>query len=385
MQDQDKGVKDYQGDGDLVFPWALNRGPCAVLPMLLEYDLLVVGAGPAGCATALEAAKAGLCVLVAERKSTVGVPVRCAEYVPAPLVGELGLGRGFVVQPVKGMRTILPDGEVKETLAPGFTVRRDLLDQSMAHAAQDCGATFQLATRVVSKEGRTVKLQGRGGREMPLKAKVVVGADGPHTRVGRWVDSVNRDLIPAIQVRLPLRQPLDFTEVYFDQAFFGGYGWLFPKGEEANVGVGMRLANPRGRSLVGVLKGFIERLSREGKVAPRPLEWFAGWIPVGPPRRVTFENTMLVGDAAGHTHPITGAGVFQAIAGGRMAGRWAAEAVKKRNMDLLSQYEAEWRDLLEETLERGYRRRMELEKEWHRLPEIIKGCWVAFREYYART
>jgi digeranylgeranylglycerophospholipid reductase len=362
--------------------WAVSL---ARFPMLLEYDLLVVGAGPAGCATALEAAKAGLCVLVAERKSTVGVPVRCAEYVPANLVGELGLGRGFVVQPVKGMKTILPGGEVKKTLSPGFTVRRELLDQAMADAAQDCGATFQLATRVVSREGQTVKLQGRGGREMPLKAKVVVGADGPHTLVGRWVGSVNRDLIPAIQVRLPLRQPLDFTEVYFDEAFFGGYGWLFPKGEEANVGIGMRSPNPQRLSLVGALKGFIERLCREGKVVPRVLGWFAGWIPVGPPRRVTFGNTILVGDAAGHTHPITGAGVFQAVTAGRMAGKWAAEAVKAKDMGVLSQYEAEWRDLLEETLERGYMRRLELEKEWDRLPEIIKGCWVAFREYYART
>jgi digeranylgeranylglycerophospholipid reductase len=355
------------------------------LPMLLEYDLLVVGAGPAGCAAAFEAAKADLCVLVVERKSTVGVPVRCAEYVPAPLIGELGLGRTFVVQSVKGMKTILPDGEVKETLSPGFTVRRDLLDQTMASAAREAGTTFQLATRVVSRHGETVRLRQRGGQEMVVKAKVVVGADGPHTLVGRWVGSVNRDLIPAVQVRLPLPHSLDFTEVYFDPAFYGGYGWLFPRGEEANVGIGMRLANPRGPSLVRVLKGFIERLCREGKVASRPLGWFAGWIPVGPPRRATFGDTMLVGDAAGHTHPITGAGMFQAVTGGRMAGKWAAEAVKTGDMGALSQYEAEWRDLLEETLERGYRRRLELERDWHMLPKIIKGCWVAFREYYAKS
>jgi hypothetical protein len=146
---------------------------------------------------------------------------------------------------------------------------------------------------------------------MDVKAKVVVGADGPHTLVGRWVGSTNRDLIPAVQVRLPLRHPLDYTEVYFDQAFFGGYGWLFPRGKEANVGIGMRSPNPGGPPLVEVLRGFIERLSREGKVVPRPLGWFAGWIPVGPPRRVTFENTMLVGDAAGHTHPITGPECFR--------------------------------------------------------------------------
>jgi flavin-dependent dehydrogenase len=147
----------------------------------------------------------------------------------------------------------------------------------------------------------------------------------------------------------------------------------------------MRSPNSERPPLVDALKGFIERLSREDKVVPKPLGWFAGWIPVGPPRRVTFGNTMLVGDAAGHTHPITGAGVFQAVTGGRMAGKWASEAVKTGDMGVLSEYEAEWRDLLQETLERGYMRRRQLEGDWDRLPQIIRQCWVAFREYYARS
>ena len=86
---------------------------------IYEADILVVGAGPAGSSAALAACGRGLRVLLVERRTVVGRPVQCAEYIPAPLMKETAIGRNFVVQPVKGMTTILPDGEIKETRAPG--------------------------------------------------------------------------------------------------------------------------------------------------------------------------------------------------------------------------------------------------------------------------
>jgi len=84
--------------------------------------ILVVGAGPAGTCAAARAAREGLKVIVVERRAIVGVPIRCAEYIPAPLMGELDVDRQFVVQSVRGMRTMLPGGEVRETRAPGFMI-----------------------------------------------------------------------------------------------------------------------------------------------------------------------------------------------------------------------------------------------------------------------
>ena len=97
----------------------------------MECDILVVGAGPAGSSAALAAAREGARVLMVERKAKAGVPVRCAEYMPAPLLGKIGPEREFIVQAVRGMRTFLPNGEVKEMVAPGFTIRRDLFDQTL--------------------------------------------------------------------------------------------------------------------------------------------------------------------------------------------------------------------------------------------------------------
>lgn len=346
-------------------------------------DLLVVGAGPAGASAALEAAKAGMKVLVVERRPVVGVPVRCAEYIPAPLLGEVDLGNAYVVQSTRGMKTILPNGEVHETRAPGYAIKRDLFDQTLARAAEEAGARLLLSTRALYRDGGEVVLKGKEEGASRVQAGVIIGADGPHSAVGRWMGNANRNLIPAVQVRVPLPRPMESTEVYFDKAFYGGYAWVFPRGDEANVGLGMKVRRGRNESLGKALKGFLSRLVQEGKVASTPTGLTAGWIPSEPLKKIVDRNMLLAGDAAGQTHPITGAGVFQAVAAGKMAGRCAASAVGGARLNRLSAYEEEWGDLFGESMDRAFRRRLLLEREWDRLEEVVKRCWVSFREYYA--
>ena len=345
-------------------------------------DIIVVGAGPAGSSAALTAARHGMRVILVERCPVIGVPVRCAEYIPALLMGKIDAGRSFVVQSLRGMRTILPDGTRKEIRAPGLTIRRDLFDRALAEAAVQAGVQLLLSTRAVSGDGNVIRLKGPAGTSMTIAAKVVIGADGPHTTVGRWIGSENRHLIPAVQTCVPLLQPMDVTEVYFHPEIFGGYGWLFPKGNVANVGLGMKRSGSKPLPLKTAIKDFIGRLARLGKIKHEFSGYTAGWIPANRPRKVVKGNVLLVGDAAGHTHPITGAGVFSAVVCGRMAGKWASRAVERNNLTLLDSYEAEWRDLLEETLDRAYSRRQLLEANWAQLDEIISRCWIAFKGYY---
>jgi digeranylgeranylglycerophospholipid reductase len=345
-------------------------------------DLLVVGAGPAGSSAAREAAGKGLTVWVAERRETIGVPVRCAEFIPAPLPGKIGLGRAYAVQPVLGMNTYLPNGEVSLLRAPGFIIRRDLFDQTLAKGAEDAGAKILLSTRVVGKEGGGVILKRADGTRVRVDAKVIVGADGPHSTVGRWMGKMNRHMIPAVQVRVSLTEPMEFTEVYFDKSFYGGYGWLFPRGGEANVGLGRKAREGRCEPMGRLLRDLLSRLEREGKILGKSKGWTAGWIPAEPLRNLVRENILLVGDAAGQTHPITGAGIFEAVTGGRMAGKWAAAALEGGGPKRLLHYEEEWRDLFGESMDRAFHRRLLLERQWDRLQEIISSCWVAFRGYY---
>ncbi|MCF8143517.1 MAG: NAD(P)/FAD-dependent oxidoreductase [Deltaproteobacteria bacterium] len=348
-----------------------------------HYDILVVGAGPAGSAAALTAAGLGAKVLVAERRDVIGVPVRCAEYIPRALLGELPFrDRAFVVQPVKAMRTVLPDGDVKETRAPGLIIRRDLLDQRLAECARKHGAEIRTGVRAVSNEDGEVVLKRCNGGIMRTRPGVIIGADGPHSMVGRWMGLGGGRVIPGIQVRVPLIGPMAHTDVYFHPKIFGAYGWLFPRGEEANVGIALAGGDFSTGALGNTLNGFVGRLVHDGRIRALPRKSMFGWIPTAPLDRVVKGNMMLAGDAAGHAHPITGAGIANAILAGRLAGKWAVEALGRGDLSALQGYAGELREELGEILKHGNDRRRLLERDWDRLSEILPYCWVAFREYF---
>jgi flavin-dependent dehydrogenase len=178
---------------------------------------------------------------------------------------------------------------------------------------------------------------------------------------------------------------IETTEVHFIDEIHAGYGWVFPRGNEANVGLGMKPL-PGGPSLSEDLSRFTAGLVERGIITPGFRSRTAGWIPAGPLRRFASGNVYLAGDAAGHTHPITGAGVAQAVIGGRMAGKHAARAVRSGNPAAGAEsYQEEWRDMFGESHDKAWHRRLLLESRWQDLEEVIRSCWVAFREYHAGT
>ncbi len=353
----------------------------------LSCDVLVVGAGPAGSAAAQAAALGGADVLLVERRARVGAPVQCAEYIPKPLVGVVKLGKDYIAQPVQGMKTFITGGEPKVTMTPGFVIHRDRFDQAMADAARDAGARIMLRTSVTRRHrDGTVGLRRSDGRELRVLPRIILGADGPRSTVGKWMGAVNTNLLPGVQFTLPLHEPCEFTEIYFEPFIHAGYGWLFPKGGVANVGLGLKRVpgTPGGEreALHELLWRFVRPFVEKGRVGGTPLSRAAGWIPAEKVRRSVYGNVALVGDAAGHTHPITGAGIFAAVTCGEMAGRWGARAALEANPMLLSLYESEWRELFEDPLDRAMQRRRYMEAHWEDFEHIIPNCWVAYREYY---
>ena len=349
---------------------------------MTEYtcDIIVIGAGPAGASAAQKAAGAGVKVLLIDRKEVIGKPVRCAEFIPRQLLGELDCGKEFVVQPVKSMKSILPLGDIVETPSPGLIINRDIFDQTLAEKAGEAGAEIWTGARALTVDGRSVRVV-KDGEQISIKAGIIIGADGPQTRVGKWIGASNTNFIPAIQARVVLSEPTECTEVYFNKRFFGGYAWVFPKGNLANVGLGAKYQGNL-NNIRKNLEYFLQNLKEQGRITGEILTYTAGWIPAKSPGKIVKDGIMLVGDAAGQTHPITGAGVAQAVVCGKMAGEWAAEAIKRGDIRLLAEYEDEWMDLYGESQERAFRRRELMENNWNDLDKIIRKCWVAFEEYY---
>jgi len=350
-----------------------------------SWDIVVVGAGPGGSSAARAAAGEGMRVLVLERKKRIGYPVRCAEYIPGQLLGLVDADRNFVVQAVEGMKTFFSWRLIDESSFPGFVIDRCRFDAALASKACEAGAEIRTGVSVTGFRDGELFIRSSSGEPRTVGARVIIGADGPHSRIGRQVGLGNTGLIPGIQIRADLTAPLKTTEVHFLDDIHAGYGWVFPRGAQANVGLGMKpLAG--GLSLADALKAFVARLVERGLISPGFRSRTAGWIPAEPLRKFASGNVYLVGDAAGHTHPITGAGIAQAVLGGRMAGKHAARAVQTGDPASGAEaYQEEWHDMFGESHEKAWNRRLLLENRWEELGNVIRSCWVTFREYHAGT
>ena len=350
------------------------------------YDVLVVGLGPAGSSAAAAAARAGARVLGIERRRQVGVPVQCAEFAPMPLGAETSALRKAHRQNIEEMATFIEGASPDRNRGfRGAMIDRAAFDQALCEDARAAGAELRLGSALESLDGAGIARLQDGDR---VCAAAIVGADGPRSKVGATVGAVNRDLLETRQFTAPLTRASASTDIFLKAEIRGGYGWLFPKGEIANVGLGVEMgARARMKPLLEALRGT---LVAEGRIGDETLSWTGGAIPVGgalkPTARLGRTAVLLAGDAAGLVNPVTGAGIPAAVISGDLAGvaaaRFAAGAI-----NALGDYEDEIEDRFGVSLRRALRRRQEMKDAFQRTQppasaEWRRG-WIAFPEYWA--
>ena len=352
--------------------------------MLEGYDIVIIGAGPAGSSAAQAAAQRGARVLLIDRKQRIGVPVQCAELVPQLISRHVDFSSNCIIQTIEQMVTHLPDGFSYEMRGPGYMLDRSLFDKELAARAILSGARILTETKAVALSSDGIVLE-RGLKQETIHSKVVIGADGVHSSVARFLGLAPLKTIVALQYEVVLNESQNHVDIFFHSDYEGGYAWFFPKGRTANVGIGLI---PSKTSLLPTLMDhFLNDLMDLKRISGIDiLGKTGGSIPCEIPRRTVFENTLLVGDAAGHAHPITGAGIFNAVMGGEIAGRVAAEAVAKGDPRYLENYEIEWREIFGKTLSYGAFKRGFLEENWNKdavsFEDLIRKTWVGFEEYY---
>ena len=323
----------------------------------LVYDIVVVGAGPAGGVAARHSAKGGARVLIVEEHNEVGVPVNCAEGASEDTLRDAGVRPKppIISQRIEGVRVHAPNMKYVEISGAGYTgyiLNRDVFDRELVYMALDSGADMMLGARVVDLifENGVVKgvVVRRRGRLLKIRANVVIGADGFSSIVRRRA-GLGRitDLCSCIQYRLANVELDDphMIDVYLGtEVAPGGYAWVFPKSDDvANVGLGVRRIHKA--PAIEYLKRFIKRDPRFRKA--KPILVNGGPVPVcGPLERLVGDGVMLAGDAAAQVVPCTGAGIHSSVDAGRMAGEVAAEAVRVGDFsrDFLSNYEKVWRE-----------------------------------------
>ena len=349
-------------------------------------DVLVVGLGPAGAAAAGAAARGGLTVFAIDKKQVVGEPVQCAEFVPRPMLRYCQFP-GVLQQSIETMRTTLPSGAADVSAFPGLMIDRSAFDRALAEVAQHAGAVLGLHTQLVTlNPGAGEAGVMHAGKMTTVRYRLLVAADGPRSSVARLL---GLPVLPSVQTRqytVPLQKPYSATDIWLSDEFAGGYGWMFPKGRVAHVGVGTD------RRYQANLKQPLERLHQqlvaEGRVGQAVLMRTGGDIPVGGLRSSLIEDAVLfVGDAAGLTHPVTGAGISAAVISGLRAGEAAVEALAQGRSDALVSFEEDVRDQFEDTLLRAVASRRRLDRSWHTAEAAVDGVmrrgWIAFPEYFS--
>ena len=353
-------------------------------PMNEIYDVAIVGAGPAGSSAANAAAQRGAKVLLIDRRQRIGVPVQCAEFVPQGISRHASFSSKSILQTIETMVTHLPGGTSYEMKGPGYMIDRSLFDKEWVASAILSGARISTETRAVglSSDGLVVQ---QGAKQEIVKSRVMIGADGVHSSVARWIGLPKLKTIVALQYEVVNPHPKNHVDIFFHFDYEGGYAWFFPKGRTANVGVG--ILPKRISDLPTLMNNFLNHLvGSERLPSVHIVGKTGGSIPCETPRQTVFNNTLLVGDAAGHAHPITGAGILNAVIGGEIAGRIAAEAVARGDLRYLENYEIEWRETFGKSLSYGASKRYFLEEHWNSpgvdFEGLIRKTWIGFKEYY---
>ncbi|MHB8102536.1 MAG: digeranylgeranylglycerophospholipid reductase [Methanosarcina sp.] len=346
-----------------------------------SYDVLVIGAGPAGSIAAKTAAEKGLDVLLIEKRQEIGDPVRCAEGVSKQyLKKHVEIDKKWICADLKGSRIYSPDGtkiEMAEEIAGGevgYVLERKIFDRALAENAAKAGAEVRVKTRATGliieddfiKGARLMHL----GKEYDVHAKIVIGADGVESKVGRWA-GIDTSLKPAdietcvqyLVAGIDINQ--EYCEFYIGNEIApGGYVWIFPKGEgKANVGIGI-LGSKMGKFKprpIDYLNTFLEKKFPNARI----VEMIFGGVPVsGSIEKTSANGLMLIGDAARQSDPVTGGGILNAMDAGKMAGEAAFAAISAGDVSLEKLedvYEKRWRATTGHALD---------------LSLIVKNCFI---------
>ncbi|MCY3835283.1 MAG: NAD(P)/FAD-dependent oxidoreductase [Anaerolineaceae bacterium] len=327
------------------------------------YDVIVVGAGPAGAIAARKAAESGMDTLLIEKRLEIGTPVRCGESFELHTASQYledipnqpwvnTITRYFSIHNTKGDCVVVPP------ISPSIICDRKIFDREVAYTAANAGVQVLVNARAESllqdQDGAVVGLKiNCMGSPLDVYSKVVIAADGTESQLARWAGLKS---IPALSDLYVGTQFLvsglsgqirtDTSHYYVGEAIApGGYVWVFPKSADtANIGIVISGDRAEGTSAQGHLEGFLQEVFPRARSV---LGQVTGGIPVtGGLKRLVTDGLMVVGDAAHQADPLTAGGIVLGMVAGDYAGTAAAQCIREGDVraQSLSRYEKRWRE-----------------------------------------
>ena len=356
-----------------------------------EYDLIVVGAGPAGSSAAYAAAKNGIKVALLEKEENVAQTVRTSGVTWIDYAKEFGIPEDCY-NPIRTYNFCSPNNTVSITdnkpKAAVLDVRKTY--RFLADMAKKNGAEIFVntnVTNVITENGSIVGVKASSSNsEMSFRAGMIIDASGFQSAVSKSLGLVKqweRFGVGAEYEAEVENVKSDTWWLMVGQMYSpAGYAWIFPLGKNiVRIGVGVGKpeshVDPTQRldELIEKGAGPIKDL---GKITKK--EFHYGLIPnEGLSRKTVYDNLILVGDTAGMANPLVLEGIRYAIKYGRVAGDVASKAIKSGDTSekALQYYEETWKKEIESKIKSAHKvqaRWLELsDSEWDKEIDIISN------------
>jgi geranylgeranyl reductase family protein len=366
-------------------------------------DIIIIGAGPAGCATSLFLSKLGVKHTIIEKAvfprdkvcgdALSGKTVYVLNKLDPSIIPKFSGNSGRFIDSW-GVKFVAPNGRAidipfrkemsSEKYPPGFISKRidfdnelfGMLDKRYANVLDSTEVTG--IVREVGGLALTVKNATTG--ESRLAAKLVVGAEGDRSVVAKSLAGLRKENdhycagIRAYYEGVTGLHPKNFIELHFLEELLPGYFWIFPlPNGQANVGAGM-LSSSVSRKKVNLKEDMLRAIANNPNIrdrfsGARLINDIKGWgLPLGSKKRpLSGDHFMLVGDAASLIDPFTGEGIGNAMYSGMMAAGFIHQAVTASRFDAayLSQYDAAF-----------YERQWDELKLSHTMQKLCKYPWL---------
>jgi len=327
-----------------------------------DYDVIVVGGGPAGSSAAFQASSDGVKVALLEKEESIAETVRTSGVTWIRNIQEFEIPDDCY-NPIKNYSFCSPNNEVtiNDSVARAAVLDVRKTYRWLAENARKKGTNIFLKTNVSNviknDRGDVIGVSGTGPQgEVKFFGKIIIDASGFSSVVSKamgFVNQWNRFGVGAeYEVEAENVDPDTWWLMVGQDYSPAGYAWIFPVGKQT-VRIGVGIGKPessvdptkRLKQLIDEKKGPIKKL---GKISP--IEFHYGLIPnEGVSRKTVFNNLILVGDTAGQANPLVLEGIRYAIQFGRVAGKVAAKAIKSGDTSekALLPYEQNWRKQIE--------------------------------------